>query len=178
MRRGRLQPGRTWWIMAGALYLLSGCIPPAEFPPAEPPLKPITGRSAEPEQAGQQEASFQMTDQGRQQIASGRFDEAISIFQKAISIYPKNSYAYYYLAQARYLKKDYGQSLPPLGRAELFLSGDPSWLARVYALRGQVFEALARIDEAKGQYQKALASDSGNPDAREGIERIESLTAP
>ena len=171
--------GRPWAAITAALFLLSGCIPPSEeLPVGEPPLKPITGRTTDPSRTGQQEASLQLTDQGRQLMASGRPDEAASVFQKAISLYPNNPYAYYYLAQARYMKRDYTQSLPPLGQAELFLSGDPSWLARVYALRGQVFEALARLDEAKGQYQKALASDSGNPDAREGIERIESLTAP
>ncbi len=179
MKKRWLRLGRPWWILAVALVLLPGCIPPpGELSTGEPPLKPITGRTTDPSQTGQQEASLQLTDEGRRQLASGRLDEAVSIFQKAISLYPKNSYAYYYLAQARYLKKDYGRSLPPLGQAELFLSSDPSWLARVYALRGQIFEALVRLDEAKGQYQKALASDSGNPDAREGIERIQRLTAP
>jgi len=178
MKYGRVQSGGTTWTVIAALCLLSGCFPAPAVPPTEPPLTPMSGRSAEPEQTGQQEASIEMTDQGRQRIASGRFDEAISILQKAISIHPKNSYAYYYLAQARYFKKDYGQSLPPLGQAELFLSGDPAWLARVFALRGQVFEAQARLEEANGQYQKALAADSGNSAAREGIERIHRLTAP
>ena len=178
MRRGRLQAGSPWWILATALYFLLGCIPPAESPPSDPALKPITNRTTDPSQTGQQEASLQLTDQGRQLLASGRWDEAGSVFQKAISLYPNNSYAYYYLGQTRYLKKDYAQSLAPLRQAELYLSDDPVWKARVHALRGQVFEALVRLDEAKGQYEKALASDSGNPEAREGLKRIESLTAP
>jgi tetratricopeptide (TPR) repeat protein len=178
MKKRWLHSGRPGLAIMAVLFLVSGCIPPAESPPGEPALKPITNRTTDPSQTGQQEASLQLTDQGRQLLASGRPDEAASVFQKAISLYPNNPYAYYYLAQARYLKKDYGRSLPPLGQAESFLSGDPSWLARVYALRGQIFEALVRLDEAKGQYEKSLASDSGNSDAREGIERIQHLTAP
>jgi tetratricopeptide (TPR) repeat protein len=178
MRRGRLQAGRPWWILATVLYLLSGCIPPAEFPPAEPALKPITNRTTDPSQTGQQDASLQLTDQGRQLLASGRWDEAASVFQKAISLYPNNPYAYYYLAQARYLKRDFAQSLTPLQQAELYLSGDPAWLARIYALRGQVDEALLKPDDARSQYQKALTFDSRNQDAREGLDRIQNLTAP
>jgi tetratricopeptide (TPR) repeat protein len=179
MKRGRLQAGRPCWVLAVAFYLLTGCIPPSEeLPVGEPPLKPITGRTTDPSRTGQQEASLQLTDQGRQLLASGRWDEAASVFQKAISLYPNNPYAYYYLAQARYLKKDYGRSLPPLGQAELFLSGDPSWLARVYALRGQVDEALSKPDDARAQYEKALSFDPRNPEAREGLDRIQNLTAP
>jgi tetratricopeptide (TPR) repeat protein len=180
MKKRRRHSGRTTVrVIAAALVLLSGCVPFSGEPPSgEPPLTPITGRTDDPSRTGQQEASFQLTDQGRQLMASGRPDEAASVFQKAISLYPNNPYAYYYLGQARYLKKDYGRSLPPLGQAESFLSGDPSWLARVYALRGQIFEALVRLDEAKSQYEKALASDSGNPEAREGLDRIQNLTLP
>ena len=171
--------GRPWWGITAVLVLVSGCLQPLGEPPTgEPPLKPITGRMTDPSQTGQQEASLQLTDQGRQLLASGRWDEAGSVFQKAISLYPNNPYAYYYLAQARYAKRDYNQSLAPLRQAELYLSGDPAWLGRVYALRGQVYEALSQLDDSRNQYEKALAFDPRNPDAREGLERIQNLTAP
>lgn len=170
---------RPWWAIASALLLSAGCIPsPGEPPKGEPPLTPITGGTTDPSQAGQQEASLQLTDEGRRLLAEGRFDEAASVFQKAISLHPNNPYAYYYLGQSRYLKKDYARSLAPLRQAELYLSGDSVWLARVYALRGQIDEALLQPDDARGQYQKALTFDPRNSDARDGLERIQSPAAP
>ena len=168
------------WVIALSLCL-SGCtvFQPAGTP-EEPPLTPLSGadRPMNPGQTGQQEASLQLTDQGRQHLASGRIEEAISLFQKAISLFPKNPYAYYYLAQARYLRQEYIQSLTPLGQAELFLSDDRIWLSRVYALRGRIDESLSRLEEARSQYQKALTSDPGNAEAREGLERLDHPPTP
>jgi tetratricopeptide (TPR) repeat protein len=170
---------RPWWIIAAALVLSAGCIPsPGEPPMGEPPLTPITGGTTDSSQTGQQQASLQLTDEGRQLLDEGRLDEAASVFQKAISLYPNNPYAYYYLAQSRYLKKDYTRSLAPLRQAELYLSGDSVWLARVYALRGKIDEALSQPDDALNQYQKSLSFDPGNSEAREGLERIQNLTPP
>jgi len=169
---------RPWWFLAAVLLLSTGCIPSPEPPTGEPPLTPITGGTTDSSQTGQQEASLQLTDEGRQLLDEGRLDEAASVFQKAISLYPNNPYAYFYLAQSRYLKKDYARSLTPLRQAELYLSGDSVWLARVYALRGQIDEALSQPNEARNQYQKALAFDSHNSDAREGLERIQKLLPP
>jgi tetratricopeptide (TPR) repeat protein len=177
--KGKFYSVRSWWAIAAALLLSTGCLPsPGEPPMGEPPLTPIMGGTTDSSQTGQQEASLQLTDEGRQLLDEGRFDEAASVFQKAISLYPNNPYAYYYLGQSRYLKKDYARSLAPLRQAELYLSGDPVWLARVYALRGQIDEALSQPDDARNQYQKALAFDPGNSEAREGLERIQSLTPP
>jgi tetratricopeptide (TPR) repeat protein len=178
MKKRRLHSRRSWPAIMAVLFLVSGCVPAAESPPGEPALKPITNRTTDPSQTGQQEASLQLTDQGRQLLASGRWDEAGSVFQKAISLYPNNPYAYYYLGEARYFKKDYAQALAPLRQAELYLSDDPAWLARIYALRGRIDEALLKPDDARRQYQKALAFDSRNLDAREGLDRIQNLTAP
>jgi tetratricopeptide (TPR) repeat protein len=179
MPKRKFHSVRTGWVLAVALALVPGCIPsPGEPPSGEPPLPPITEGTTDSSRTGQQEASLQLTDEGRQLLASGRLDEADSVFQKAISLYPNNPYAYYYLGQARYLKKDYSHSLAPLRQAELYLSDDSVWMARVYALRGQVNEALSQLDEARNQYQKALAFDPRNSEAREGLERVQSPTPP
>lgn len=178
-KRSGLCAGRPWWAITAALVISAGCIGPLGEPPTgEPPMKPITGRITDPAQTGQQEASLQLTEEGRQLLTSGRLDEAASVFQKAISLYPSNPYAYYYLGQARYLKRDYAQSLTPLRQAELYLSRDSAWLARVVALRGQIYEGQSQLDDARRQYQKALSLDFRNLDAREGLDRIQSLTAP
>jgi tetratricopeptide (TPR) repeat protein len=170
---------RPWWAIAAALLLSAGCIPsPVEPPMGEPPLTPITGGTTDASQTGQQEASLQLTDEGRQLLEEGRLDEAASVFQKAISLYPNNPYAYYYLGQSRFLKKDYARSLAPLRQAELYLSGDSVWLARIYALRGQIYEALSQPNDARNQYEKSLSFDARNSEAREGLERIQNLTPP
>jgi Flp pilus assembly protein TadD len=170
---------RPGWILPAAFVVLSGCAPfSGETPTGEPTMKPITGRAADPSQTGQQEASLQLTDEGRRLLASGQSDKAASVFQKAISLYPNNPYAYYYLAQSRYRKGELAQSLAPLRQAELYLSGDPTWLARVYALRGQIYEGQTQTEDARSQYQKALSLDFRNLDAREGMDRIQNLTAP
>lgn len=173
----RLYGIRPGWLLVASLILFQGCVPPAgERPVGEPPLTPVTSPSADPSRIGQQEASLQLTDEGRRLLNSGQLNEAVSVFQKAVSLYPNNPYAYYYLAQARYQKRDYAQSLAQLRQSELFLSGDSVWLARVYALRGQVYEARSFLDDAREQYRKALEFDAANPDAREGLERVQTLS--
>lgn len=153
-----------------AVGLLPGCLSSLSTTPDEElPLKPVTGSDRS---TGRQQASIELTDRGRQLLESGQWEEATSVFQKAISLFPSNPYPYYYLAKARYMKQEYPKALPLLGQAERFLGGDPIWLSRVYLLRGRTYESLSRFDEAKNQYQQALAKDPGNSEAQEGIERI------
>ena len=162
-------------FMVVSFLLSMGCTPPQRsVTPEELPLKPLLGTAqpADPGQAGLQAASLQLTEEGREHLRSGRLDEAMSTFQKAISLSSSNPYAYYYLGETRYLRQEYQQSLPLLERAELFLLADPIWLSKVHVLRGKNYEALSRYEEAKGQYQQALAEDPRNPDAQEGIERL------
>jgi tetratricopeptide (TPR) repeat protein len=154
------------------------------FPPGtgegEPPLRPlpIADRFAAEDETGKQEASFELTDQGRQHLITGRPDQAITILQKAISLYPSNAYAYYYLGKARYAKREYAQSLPLLKRAESYLSGDRAWLSAVNVLRGRTYEALSDFPAAEDAFRKALKSDPRNAEAREGLERLKDRSQP
>ncbi len=144
----------------------------------EPPLRsfPAYNRMQQADIAGQQNASIELTDQGLNYLSEWQLDEAISLFEKAIALHPSNPYAYYYLAKARYIRKEYPQTLPLLGKAELYLQGDSSWLSWVYALRGKTFEALFRLDEARQQYQHSLSKDPRNAEARDGIDRLTNLS--
>jgi tetratricopeptide (TPR) repeat protein len=154
-----------------AVGLLPGCLSSLSTTPDEElPLNPVTGSDRS---TGRQQASIELTDRGRQLLESGQGEEASSVFQKAISLFPSNPYPYYYLAKTRYMQQEYPKALPLLGQAERFLGDDPIWLSRVYVLRGRTYEALSRFDEAKNQYRQALSKDPGNPEAREGIERID-----
>jgi len=167
---------RLYTGLAALLLLGTGCVSSQQaVPPEDFPLKPLPGaeQPASVEQEGRQAASLQLTQEGREYLRSGRLEEAMSKFQKAISLVSSNPYAYYYLGEARYRRQEYHQSLPLLERAELFLLRDSVWLSRVHALRGKNYEALSRFEEAKGQYQQALAEDPNNPEAQEGIQRLQ-----
>jgi tetratricopeptide (TPR) repeat protein len=144
----------------------------------EPPLRslPATHPMQQAEIAGQQNASIDLTGQGLRYLSQWQLNEAISLFEKAITLHPSNPYAYYYLAKARYIRKEYHQTLPLLGKAELYFQGDSPWLSWVYALRGKTYEALSRFDEARQQYHKSLSEGPGNAEARDGIERLTILS--
>jgi len=156
-----------------AAGLLPACLSSLSTTPDEElPLKPVAGSE---QSAGRQQASIELTDQGRQLLESGRWEEATSVFQKAIALLPSNPYPYYYLAKARYMQQEYPKALPLLDQAERFIGDDPIWLSRVYILRGMTYEALSRFDEAKNQYRQAQVRDPSSPAAQDGIERIENL---
>ena len=159
-----------------------GCAPiqPAIFleePPLTATLDAGDGGDADvnrqAEFTGQQKASFQLTDQGQGYLDNGRLNEAVSLFEKAISLHPSNPYAYYYLAKARYTRNEYPKTLPLLAKSELYLQGDPDWLSWVYALRGKTYEALSRYAEARGEYKQALSRNPFNPEALEGMDRLQ-----
>jgi tetratricopeptide (TPR) repeat protein len=167
---------RLYTYLGALLLFVAGCVPAQRaVPPEELPLKPLPGegQSASLEHEGQQAASLQLTQEGRDYLRSGRLEEAMSKFQKAISLSSSNPYAYYYLGEARYRRQEYHQSLPLLDKAELFFLRDPVWLSRVHVLRGKNYEALSRFEEAKDQYRQALAEDPNNPEAQQGIQRLQ-----
>jgi tetratricopeptide (TPR) repeat protein len=172
---------KRWWYglsssLAMLLVLSTGCMPSqSHLSPDELPLKPVSGtdQQSDLEQSGRQAASLKLTEEGRDYLRSGRLDEARSKFEKALSLSSSNPYAYFYLGEVRYLRQEYQKSLPLLERAELFLLNDSVWLSRVHVLRGKNYEALSLFDEARGQYQQALAEDSNNLEAKEGILRLQ-----
>jgi len=160
------------------LLLGSGCTPIHETVRLkDPPLKPLAGteQSTDMAKRGREGASLQFTSEGREHLRSGRLEQAMSKFQKAISLSSANPYAYYYFGETRYLKEEHQQSLSLLERAELLLLSDPIWLSRVYVLRGKNYEALSRYEEAKGQFQQALAKDPNNVEAQESMDRLQHL---
>ncbi len=166
-------------LLITVVLLPVGC---TRFQPAfileEPPLRSFStfNRTQQADIAGRQNASIELTNQGLSYLSEWQLDEAISLFEKAIALHSSNPYAYYYLAKARYIRKEYTQTLPLLGKAALYLQDDSTWLSWVYALRGKTYEALSRFDEARWQYQQSLSKDPRNAEARDGIDRLTSLS--
>ncbi len=161
------------WVFL--LLVVVGCVDTQRLSvPSDPQSPPA------PEQFGQQpdgrnEASLQLTAEGYAYLRSEKLGEAMSKFQKAIALSSSNPYAYYFFGEARYLRKEFDQSLSLLERAELLLRDKPIWLSRIYALRGRDYEALSRRQEAKEAYQRALKEDQQNLDAQVGLDRLAEL---
>ena len=157
------------------LVFLGGCLAVKPVLVSEEPELIVSQKADDEDEkrrSGKKEASFSLTAQAKGQISEGKLDEALSILQKAIALFPSNPYAYYYLAKVRYLQGDYLKTLPPLGKAELYLKKEVLWLSWVYDLRGRSYEALFQLDEAREQYKLSLSNNPGNLDAQEGMARL------
>ena len=161
------------WI--GALFLAACAAGTNGTVKDLPPLIPLSEDlpAAQAGMAGQQSASLSLTRRGRDSLEQGRTDEAITLLEKAIALQPTNPYAYYYMARARFIQSESGQALALLAKAELSFGDDSSWLTWVFLLRGQIDETLSRPEDARKQYEAALAADPRNQEARDRIRRLD-----
>ena len=119
----------------------------------------------------QRAASLRLTEEGRKFLDAGDPNRALARLEKTIVIDSTNPYGYFYLAKAQYRLGRYKDSLNFLDVAESRLSGEPFWLAEVYALRGENFRALGMIDRAEASYSQALGLNSGNRTAADALSR-------
>jgi len=160
---------------------------PTEVPPAlevgsvapqgeisDRPLDSIIA-SAEPARA----ASLRVVEQARAELKAGNPDAAIRTMAKAISIDPTNPYAYFYLGQAYFAKKDYGQAAVFFSRAENGFLKDPAWVSETVGYEGASYEFAGRDTEAAVAYKRALDFAPGNLMAAAGLSRVQaSLPQP
>jgi Tfp pilus assembly protein PilF len=138
---------------------------------------------------------------GRLLKKQGKNDPALAEFRKAVEVAPVNATARLYLAQELGERGQYQEAeaqyraaiqLSPSLAAEgnlagiLLASGRDSeaeglleQMAREYPFDslthvrlGQLWEKRGRISEAKQQYEAALTTDSANPEALSGLNRI------
>ena len=117
-------------------------------------------------------ASLRLTEEGRRLLGTGEYEKALERFEKTISIDSTNPYSYYYLARAHHQLAHYRESLNFLDVAESLLSEEPTWLAQVFALKGNNFQVLGSFERADVSYANALKLDPNNQDAFEAITRI------
>jgi hypothetical protein len=121
----------------------------------------------------QRAASLRLTEEGRKLLDAGDPNRALARFEKTIVIDSTNPYGYFYLAKTQYRLGRHRDSLNFLDVAESRLSGEPFWLAEVYALRGENFRALGMIEKAEASYSQALAINSGNRTAADALSRLQ-----
>jgi hypothetical protein len=156
--------------------------PAAQKEPLQPPVLPDTTAPVPPlmddssllakltpTTPPQRAASLRLTDEGRKLLDGGDYARALERFERAIAIDSSNAYAHYFLAKTQNRLKHYKESLNFLDVAESRLSGEPFWLAEVYALRGDNFRALGMNQRAEASYSKALSINSGNKTAGEAM---------
>ena len=121
----------------------------------------------------QRAASLRLTEEGKKILEAGDPAKALSRLEKTIVIDSTNPYGYFYLAKSHYRLGRYKESLSFLDVAESRLSGEPFWLAEVYALRGENFRALGMIDKAEANYAQSLRLNSGNRTANDALARLQ-----
>ncbi len=136
-----------------------------------------------PETPGNQAAALHLVDEGRQLIDQKRYDQAGERLERAVSIDPTNAYGYYYLAQLKYLRKDYSQAVAFAQRSVALSSRlDRGWQSRANTLQAEIFEEVGRYRDARAAYTKAMQLDPTNLSARVGAARVspgqESAPAP
>ncbi|MFZ5584478.1 MAG: hypothetical protein ACOZHQ_00975 [Thermodesulfobacteriota bacterium] len=107
--------------------------PPAVQPgPAAPaPIRPGSQDAAPAKPSPRATASLSLTEQGRQLLAGGQTDAAISTLERASSLNPSGGQNYYWLAQAWLVKGEPSQAAIYHRQARRYLSADPAWSARL-----------------------------------------------
>lgn len=120
----------------------------------------------------QRAASLRLTDEGRKILDAGEPAKAMSRLERTIVIDSTNGYGYFYLAKAQYRLGRYQESLNLLEVAQSRLSGEPFWIAEVFALRGENYRALGQMQRAETNYNQSLRLNSGNRTASDALARM------
>ncbi len=153
--------------------------PPA--PPAPPPAKPPSdlrdddgplSAKIKDDTPAARAAALRRTEQARGMLAAGEEARAIELLERAIAIDARTPYAPYFLAEAHHAAGRPGLARTFLDRAAQLLGGEPYWLARVYALRGRMYEEEGRVADARAAYGRALATWPRNSVAAAGLSRV------
>ncbi|HEY6419190.1 MAG TPA: tetratricopeptide repeat protein [Candidatus Binataceae bacterium] len=137
---------------------------------SESSLQPLINSAATPALA----TSLRITEEARLEISTGNPDDAIRDLGRAVSIDPSAGYAYFYLARAYLLKKDYQQAMTFFKRAESGFGANRPWLSETLAFEGLIYEQTDRALAAEALYQQALVANPGNLTARVGYTRLSS----
>jgi tetratricopeptide (TPR) repeat protein len=107
------------------ILLLFGCSTPI----AHKEIRPSSAR---------EDASSQLTQEARQLLQAGNYDNAIRLLEQAIGLNPDNGQSYYYLAQAWLKKGKFSEAKEFNGLAQIYLKDDREWLIRVESQADQI----------------------------------------
>ena len=122
-----------------------------------------------------QKAALALTEKGRQALATGKIELAISKFQNAISVDSKCGHAYFYFARARFEQNDWDQVVALADKGALHLSKDTVFLSRAQLLKAQALANQKRYLPALAACESAIDADATNVQAKLLRSRIRSL---
>ena len=100
---------------------------------------PIAHKETRPS-SPREDASTQLTQEGRQLLQAGNYDNAIRLLEQAIGLNPDNGPCYYYLAQAWLKKGMFSEAKEFNSLAQIYLKDDKDWLTRVEKQANQISE--------------------------------------
>jgi tetratricopeptide (TPR) repeat protein len=156
-------------IALSFVVFFGACAPVAPTP--VPETAPI-GEMAEHETQPRRAASLRVVEQARGELSKSMYERAAQKLARAIEIDPSNPYAYFYLGVVRLRVNRFEEAGELFLRSSnLFVNLEP-WRAEALAYRGECFERLTRPEEARRAFEAALAVDSSNPRAHDGLSRL------
>jgi Tfp pilus assembly protein PilF len=113
------------FILTLLILLFSGCTTQIAHKETRPP-------------SPREEASTQLTQDGKQLLQAGNYDNAIRLLEQAIGLNPNNGQSYYYLAQAWLKKGKFSEAKEFNSLARTYLKDYPDWINRVEKQANQI----------------------------------------
>ena len=113
------------FILTLFVILFSGCTKQIAYKETRPP-------------SPREEASTQLTQEGRHLLQAGNYDNAIRLLEQAIGLNPNNGQSYYYLAQAWLKKGMVSEAKEFNSLAGIYLKDDINWSNRVEKQANQI----------------------------------------
>jgi len=113
------------FILTLLILLFSGCTTQIAHKKPRPP-------------SPREEASTQLTQDGKQLLQAGNYDNAIRLLEQAIGLNPNNGQSYYYLAQAWLKKGKFSEAKEFNSLARTYLKDDTDWINRVEKQANQI----------------------------------------
>ncbi len=113
------------FIFTLIIVLFSGCTKQIAYKETRPP-------------GPREEASIQLTNEGRKLLQTGNYDNAIRLFEQAVGLNPDNGQSYYYLAQAWLKKGRFAEAKEFNSLAQIYLKDDKDWISRLEKQANQI----------------------------------------
>jgi tetratricopeptide (TPR) repeat protein len=151
-------------MVVGAVW---GCVAMRTSQEIEPP-------QPETDAPPQEVAAYHLVEDGRQQLAAGQTETAITTFQKALALAPSSPHANLALADAKIQQGQFRAALVYCDRVTRLAGDDPAWRWRVALIRAQAFEGTGDVVRSAAEFRRVLDDVPDNPDAQAGLVRLES----